>query len=323
MAVVYNFDEILFDPSIFTAGDAQGGPEYDNTMIRNPPTGVYKVNITRFDFQQVWVFDLNLLSPTFINYLSKIWAGGFGSAYGLRVRIVTDFTAIDEVLGVSDGVDSTWSLTKGYQRPGVSRKYTRRIIKPVVNTLLGGSGVTLYEPDGVTTRAIPSASGTALGATAFKLMFNGVTQASGYTIDNTNGNIVLAGKTFTVDNTTEIFTINSHGYVLNDGISFANVGGALPTPLVAGTIYYARDITTNTFRVATTPGGAALNITSNGTGTNRVPAPPVGVVLTWTGEFDTPMRFLQNSIPLRADVASEAKGVQMVEIMPAELGITS
>lgn len=50
--------------------------------------------------------------------------------------------------------------------------------------------------------------------------------------------------------------------------------------------------------------------------------PGGGVVVSWSGEFDTPMRFLQNSFSHKVDVASEIHGLQLVEILPAELGIT-
>jgi hypothetical protein len=201
------------------------------------------VNVTRYDPQQVWTFDLRLLSPTAIEYLNKIWVGGFGSAIGLRVRVVTDFYVISEVLGIGDGQTNTWYLTKSYQRPGVNRQYDRRIIKPVVNAHLASGCPTLYEPDGVTQRTIPSVIAAQLGVPNFTIYLNDTPQTTGYTINNTNGKIIFSSP------------------------------------------------------------------------------PGSGVEVSWSGEFDTPMRFLQNQIPLKADVASEARGVQMVEIIGAELGI--
>ncbi len=74
----------------------------------------------------------------------------------------------------------------------------------------------------------------------------------------------------TADNTNDTLTLNSHG--LNDGdvVHFANSGGGLPGGIAAKTIYYVRDKTTNTFKITATRGGSALDITSNGTGTNSV-----------------------------------------------------
>lgn len=70
-------------------------------------------------------------------------------------------------------------------------------------------------------------------------------------------------KNFTLNTTTDVFTCNAHGLVLNDQVTFKALGGSLPAPLTQGTIYYARTITTNTFQVSTTSGGAALNITGS------------------------------------------------------------
>jgi hypothetical protein len=51
-------------------------------------------------------------------------------------------------------------------------------------------------------------------------------------------------------------------------------------------------------------------------------APANGVVVSWSGEYDTPVRFMQNSFQLKPDTASDVGGLQLVEILPAELGIS-
>lgn len=47
--------------------------------------------------------------------------------------------------------------------------------------------------------------------------------------------------------------------------------GTVPSPLVAGTVYYVRDLntTTDSFKVAATSGGTAINLTTNGSGIVR------------------------------------------------------
>lgn len=73
---------------------------------------------------------------------------------------------------------------------------------------------------------------------------------------------------FTADADTDVLTSEGHG--LSNGMEvFVNTFGTLPAPLVAGTRYFVRDVTTDTFKVAATSGGAALDITSAGTGTHR------------------------------------------------------
>ena len=75
-------------------------------------------------------------------------------------------------------------------------------------------------------------------------------------------------KTFTADNSTDVFTSTAHGF--NDGDMIIFRSGDNPEPIAAAKIYYVRDKTTNTFKVALTSGGTAVNLTDNGTGTLQV-----------------------------------------------------
>lgn len=77
-----------------------------------------------------------------------------------------------------------------------------------------------------------------------------------------------AGVAVTADAGTDLLTANSHGLDAGDQIFFTNVGGALPAGLSVNTPYYLRTVTTNTFKVATSLGGEAVDITGAGTGTH-------------------------------------------------------
>lgn len=58
------------------------------------------------------------------------------------------------------------------------------------------------------------------------------------------------GQTFTAANATEQLTITSHGHATGDGpFQVTNSGGALPTGLVAGTLYWLRVVDANTLRL--------------------------------------------------------------------------
>lgn len=71
-------------------------------------------------------------------------------------------------------------------------------------------------------------------------------------------------KAFTVAASTDSLTSTAHGYSNGDAVLLtAKTNGA---PLVLGTVYYVRDVTTNTFKLAATAGGAAIDITSDGSG---------------------------------------------------------
>jgi hypothetical protein len=75
--------------------------------------------------------------------------------------------------------------------------------------------------------------------------------------------------TYTADAATDVFTTaNPHGFVTDQWVMLFNSGGAAPAGVTTGVMYYARDVTSTTFKLAATRGGAAINITTNGTGTN-------------------------------------------------------
>lgn len=71
------------------------------------------------------------------------------------------------------------------------------------------------------------------------------------------------------DTTNDDIEFPAHGFVANDIVRFFTLPGAsLPAPLAQDTLYYviATGLTTNSFRVSTTQGGAAVNITAAGAG---------------------------------------------------------
>lgn len=90
-------------------------------------------------------------------------------------------------------------------------------------------------------------------------------------------------QTFTADATTDIITCTGNQFVNGNSVRVSNSGGALPAPLVAGTVYFVRDKSGVTFKLAATSGGAAINLTTNGTGTNSVRN-----VLSFTLKFGPP-----------------------------------
>lgn len=79
-------------------------------------------------------------------------------------------------------------------------------------------------------------------------------------------------KPVTVVAGTDLFTSASHGFTANQQVVFRNTNGALPAPLAAGTIYYviSSGLTANDFKVSLTLGGASIDVTDTGNGTNWV-----------------------------------------------------
>lgn len=74
--------------------------------------------------------------------------------------------------------------------------------------------------------------------------------------------------TFTADNTTDTITASAHGLSNGDRVAFTNTGGVLPAGITTATEYFVRNMTTNSFKLSTTPTGSILNITDDGTGTH-------------------------------------------------------
>lgn len=71
-----------------------------------------------------------------------------------------------------------------------------------------------------------------------------------------------APKEFVAIASTDVVTSLAHGFTDTQTIVF--YGGTPPAPLVEGTVYYARDATADTFKVAATSGGAAIDLTDGG-----------------------------------------------------------
>lgn len=80
-------------------------------------------------------------------------------------------------------------------------------------------------------------------------------------------NLVENPQTVTANATTNKLACVDHGYQDLDPITFST-SGTLPAPLVAGTLYFVRDASSNDFKVALTANGTAIDLTDTGAGTH-------------------------------------------------------
>jgi hypothetical protein len=85
------------------------------------------------------------------------------------------------------------------------------------------------------------------------------------------GDLTFGVRTFVAADTAgDTITIPGHGLAADARIAFFQfeAGGSFPTGLTEGTVYFVRSggLTTDAFTVATTSGGAAVNITAVGAG---------------------------------------------------------
>jgi hypothetical protein len=72
-------------------------------------------------------------------------------------------------------------------------------------------------------------------------------------------------KNATADNTTDFFTVTAHGYVDTDTVRYT-AQTAITGLTATTTTYFVVSSTANTFQLAATSGGAAINFTTNGAG---------------------------------------------------------
>jgi hypothetical protein len=115
--------------------------------------------------------------------------------------------------------------------------------------------------------ALITLNGDPVDLSAYTVKFQMETDAGVSVLSETNtGTTVHPTQAFTADATTNLLTCNGHGVKQDDQIIVAS-SGTLPTGLAASTRYFAVQVGANAFSLATTAGGAAIDITGAGTGT--------------------------------------------------------
>jgi hypothetical protein len=89
--------------------------------------------------------------------------------------------------------------------------------------------------------------------------------------------VITKTATVTFNTTSDLVNWTAHGLVAGDAVRFYTTG-ALPTGLTANTTYYviASGLTADVFRVATSAGGAAINLSGTPSGTNTARYAPYG-----------------------------------------------
>ena len=131
-----------------------------------------------------------------------------------------------------------------------------------------------------------------------------------------NDTPVPRSATVTISNATPgVVTWTGHDLDVNTPVVFSTTG-ALPTGLTAGTTYYVKAVLdADTFTVSATPGGAAINTSSAGTGVHTATTEPVpskryfvGLVTAATEAFGGPnnVRQLQCTIEVNTNTVRVA-----------------
>lgn len=104
-------------------------------------------------------------------------------------------------------------------------------------------------------------------------------------LDRTKGNLAAFGAdptqeshAFTATNATDLITINvsmTAEKTAGTRVVLTNSGGALPAPLQAGVIYslLVSNAVNREYQLALAPGGTAITLTDDGTGTHTIGFP--------------------------------------------------
>lgn len=162
-------------------------------------------------------------------------------------------------------------------RPDVS-DYLGAATRNINNVLPRGDGYGPFPDFAILSQSLPSACRGAFYAlnsdgsvTIFAGTVNGL-----YRANNSDYSWIPVGKVATVTISSAspgVITETGHGSVANEPKVFSNSGGALPVAITAGTVYYIKTVLdANTYTISATPGGAAINTASTGTGTHSVTA---------------------------------------------------
>jgi hypothetical protein len=163
-----------------------------------------------------------------------------------------DFIGIMTAADPGTGTDFT-----GTEATGGSPAYARQ------GVVWGAAAAGVKQNTSTLTFDVPA------GSYAFFGLFNAVT-------GNTNnylgylpfgGSVKGFGECDSTDVTNDTITSSGHGLTTDDRVIVYNVfAESLPTGLTEGTLYYvlASGLTADVFKVATTSGGTAINITGQG-----------------------------------------------------------
>jgi surface protein len=110
--------------------------------------------------------------------------------------------------------------------------------------------------------------------------------SAGMQIIGTN-TILTTGRTVVFTDVGDLVTLDNHGLSNGDEVAFSAITST--TGIVINTIYFVVGASTNTFQVAATAGGAALPLTTNGTGTVKYNSTIVSIVTNTSVTMSRPM----------------------------------
>jgi hypothetical protein len=177
-------------------------------------------------------------------------------------------TALNNVFATNSSVSKNDSFGHRFTFTVASNKLSSGSLETLFNnvgTVAAASQTLTISTNWGAPTAITSAATTTVGSTSV----TGVTTSSlvvGMQVTGNNTALTTA-VACTFQDAGDTVTEVAHGLSNGDEVSFATI--VTTTGIVANTIYFVVNRTTDTFQVAATSGGAALPLTTNGSGTLR------------------------------------------------------
>lgn len=166
-------------------------------------------------------------------------------------------------------------LPAGEYTPDVA-DYEGQNTKTISNALPRGDGYGPFRDFAILAQALPDTCRGgfyALKSDGSVAIYAGTSKRL-YLASNTDYSWIPVSKTIncTISSSSPgVITEVAHDSAVNEPKVFSNSGGALPVAITAGTVYYVKTVlSVDTYTISATPGGAAINTASAGTGTHSV-----------------------------------------------------
>lgn len=247
---------------------AVGGPEF-NTSVVVVDSGFEQRNINWSQERNSWELGERALNRAELTYIHNFFRRVRGRAVGFRYKDWADYKVTDAPITLTGA--GTCQLQK--TESGANNVYTRDIKKPVAGTL------------------------------SFKR--NGANYA-GVTVDTTTGIITLpSDSTKVITAITKanpgVITSASHGFSTGNKLYLAGIGGMTQ---LNGQVVTATVINANTFSI----GIDTTNYTTYTSGGTAARYAQGADVVTWSGEYDVPVRFDVDKLPRRFDAIRTSDG---------------
>ena len=247
---------------------ATGGPEF-STSIVIVDSGYEQRNLNWSQERNSWELGERALNRTELNYINNFFRRTRGRGVGFRYKDWGDYKVTDAPITITGA--ASYQLQKLYD--GANNAYLRDIRKPVAGTV-----------------------------TAKRNGSNLV----GISVDTTTGMITLpadSSKNITAITKANpgVITATAHGFSNGNKIYLSGIVGMTQ---LNGQVVTATVVDANNFSIAVN----TTNYTTYVNGGTAAKYAQGADVITWSGEFDVPVRFDADKLPRRFDVIRQSDG---------------